>query len=101
MRVSGHINGSDLAWMRASTALVLLRTPALAFFYGGMAGSKHVLNTMLMSIATLGFSLVAWALVASSLAFGPGGPLVGDLRWALLRGVDLSAGQPLGPRSRT
>lgn len=95
--MSGHNTGSDLDWMMTSTALVLLMTPALAFFYGGMAGSKHVLNTMLMSVATLGFSLVAWARVAYSLAFSPGGPLVGDLRWALLRGVDLSPGQPLGP----
>jgi len=95
--VTGHLNAADLAWMMTSTALVLLMTPALGLFYGGMAGSKHILNTMLMSFATLGFTLVTWALVGYSLAFSPGGALVGDLRWALLRGVDLAAGQPLGP----
>src|SRR5579875_1151971 len=83
--------------MMTSTALVLLMTPALGFFYGGMVGNKNVLNTMLMSFATLGFSLVAWALVAYSLAFSPGGALIGDLRWALLNGVDLRPGQPLAP----
>lgn len=95
--MTGHINGADLGWMMTSTALVLLMTPALGFFYGGMAGGKHILNTMLMSFATLGFTLVTWALVAYSLTFSPGGPFLGDLRWALLRGVDLASGQPLGP----
>jgi Amt family ammonium transporter len=93
----GQISGADLSWMMTSTALVLLMTPALGFFYGGMVGNKNVLNTMLMSFATLGFSLVAWALVAYSLAFSPGGALIGDLRWALLNGVDLRPGQPLAP----
>lgn len=93
----GQISAPDLGWMMTSTALVLLMTPALGFFYGGMVGNKNVLNTMLMSFATLGFSLVAWALVGYSLAFSPGGWLIGDLRWALLSGVDLRPGQPLAP----
>jgi len=80
-----------------STALVLLMIPALGFFYGGMVGHKNVLNTILMSYATLGYSLVAWALVGYSLAFSPGNALIGDLRWALLRGVNLVTSQPLGP----
>lgn len=91
------INGADLAWMMTATALVLLMTPALGFFYGGMAGNKNVLNTILMSMVTLGFSLVAWALVGYSLAFSAGNALLGDLRWALLHGVNLAPGQALSP----
>src|ERR687887_643507 len=97
MPATGQLNGADLAWMMTATALVLLMTPALGLFYGGMVGTKNVLNTILMSFTTLGYSLVAWALVGYSLAFSPGGPLVGDLRWALLKGVNLTASQPLGP----
>ncbi len=91
------LNGSDLAWMMTATALVLLMTPALGFFYGGMAGHKNVLNTMLMSMTTLGFSLVAWALVGYSLAFSAGNALLGDLRWVMLNGVNLAPGQALSP----
>src|SRR5207302_5465940 len=49
---AGQLNGADLAWMMTSTALVLLMTPALGFFYGGMVGTKNVLNTILMSFTT-------------------------------------------------
>jgi len=92
-----QLNGADLSWMMTSTALVLLMTPALGFFYGGMVGNKNVLNTILMSFTTLGYSLVAWALVAYSLAFSPGNFLIGDLRWAFLKGVNLATSQSLGP----
>src|SRR6266480_7203972 len=94
---AGQLNGADLAWMMTSTALVLLMTPALGFFYGGMVGTKSVLNTILMSFTTLGYTLVAWALLAYSLAFSPGNAIIGDLRWAFLRGIDLAGSQPLGP----
>src|SRR2546426_3434384 len=94
---AGQLNGADLAWMMTSTALVLLMTPALGFFYGGMVGTKSVLNTILMSFTTLGYTLVAWALVAYSLAFSPGNAIIGDLRWAFLKGIDLATSQPLGP----
>jgi Amt family ammonium transporter len=91
------LNGADLAWMMTATALVLLMTPALGFFYGGMVGTKNVLNTILMSFATLGYCLVAWALFGYSLAFSPGNAFIGDFRWAFLQGVDLAGSQPLGP----
>lgn len=97
MLPTGQLNGADLAWMMTSTALVLLMTPALGFFYGGMVGGKNVLNTILMSFTTLGYTLVAWALVAYSVAFSPGNALIGDLRWVLLKGVNLLPSQPLGP----
>jgi len=48
------LNGGDTAWMLASTALVLLMTPGLAFFYGGMVRTKSVLNMMMMSMITIG-----------------------------------------------
>jgi Amt family ammonium transporter len=75
--------------MLVATALVLLMTPALAFFYGGLVRSKNALNTMMMSVAALGFVGVAWALVGYSLAFGVGSPVLGDLSHALLAGVGL------------
>src|SRR5262249_39784923 len=85
------VNGADTAWMLISTALVLLMTPALAFFYGGLVRSKKMLNTMMMSYIALGVITVAWALIGYSLAFAPGsGSLhryLGGTGFALLRGV--------------
>jgi Amt family ammonium transporter len=83
------MNNADVAWMLISTALVLLMTPALAFFYGGLVRSKNALNTMMMSFISLGFAGVAWALLGYSLAFAPGTSLVGGLGFSLLRGVTL------------
>jgi Amt family ammonium transporter len=77
--------------MLISTALVLLMTPALAFFYGGLVRSKNALNTMMMSFISLGFVGVAWALLGYSLAFTPGNSLIGDLSNAFLNGVGLEA----------
>ncbi|HVT15945.1 MAG TPA: ammonium transporter [Thermoanaerobaculia bacterium] len=85
------INGADTAWMMAATALVLLMTPALAFFYGGLVRSKNALNTMMMSFAALAAVGLAWALAGYSLAFGDGGPLLGGVGHLLLRGVGLEA----------
>jgi len=80
--------------MLISTALVLLMTPALAFFYGGLVRSKNALNTMMMSFISLGFVGVAWALVGYSLALSAGSGasenFIGDLRYLFLSGVDLS-----------
>jgi len=87
------MNSADVAWMLVCTALVLLMTPALAFFYGGMVRSKNALNTLMMSFAALGPVAVVWALLGYSLAFAPGGPAVGSLAYAGLRDVGL---QPQG-----
>src|SRR6476469_4618960 len=88
------MNNADVAWMLMSTALVLLMTPALAFFYGGLVRSKNALNTMMMSFISLGFVGVAWALVGYSLALSAGSGasenFIGDLRYLFLSGVDLS-----------
>jgi ammonium transporter, Amt family len=85
------ISPADTAWMLVAAALVLLMTPALAFFYGGLVRSKNALNTMMMSFVSLGFVGVLWAVVGYSLAFGTGGPWVGDLSRIFLRGVGLEA----------
>jgi Amt family ammonium transporter len=85
------MNSADIAWMLIATALVLLMTPALAFFYGGLVRSKNVLNTMMMSFVALGPVAVIWALVGYSLAFAPGGPAIGSLDYAGLRGVTMEA----------
>ena len=82
-----QINGADTAWMLTSTALVLLMTPALAFFYGGLVRSKNALNTMMMSFSSLGFVGVLWASVGYSLAFASGSDWVGDLSRLFLNGV--------------
>ncbi len=81
---------ADTAWVLVSAALVLLMTPALGFFYGGLTRGKNVLNTMMMSVGAV-VVLVPWVLVGYSLAFGAGGGLVGDLSHVLLRGVGVEA----------
>src|SRR6185295_6580921 len=83
------MNQADTAWMLAATALVLLMTPALAFFYGGLVRSKNALNTMMMSFISLGFVGVVWALLGYSLAFSTGNAWIGDVSNALLNGVAL------------
>jgi len=85
------MNQADTAWMLISTALVLLMTPALAFFYGGLVRSKNALNTMMMSFISLGFVGAAWALLGYSLAFTEGSNWLGDLSNAFLNGVGLEA----------
>jgi Amt family ammonium transporter len=81
------VNAADTTWMLISTALVLLMTPALAFFYGGLVRTKNALNTMMMSFVALGFVGVAWALVGYSLAFSEGWPWLGGFSRLALRGV--------------
>jgi Amt family ammonium transporter len=83
------MNAADTSWMLMATALVLLMTPALAFFYGGLVRSKNALNTMMMSFISLGFVGVAWALLGYSLALTAGNNWIGDTSLALLRGVGL------------
>jgi Amt family ammonium transporter len=85
------MNHADIGWMLVSTALVLLMTPALAFFYGGLVRSKNALNTMMMSFVSMGPVAVAWALLGYSLAFAPGGALIGSFSFAGLQGVGMQA----------
>ncbi len=64
------INGADTAWILASSSLVLLMTPGLSFFYGGMVGKKNIISTMLQSFICLGVISILWVVVGFSLAFG-------------------------------
>ena len=83
------MNQADTAWMLVSTALVLLMTPMLAFFYGGLVRSKNALNTMMMSFISLGFVGVIWALIAYTLAFAPGNDWIGGMSRAMLNTVGI------------
>src|SRR5476651_2260612 len=65
-----HFNTGDIAWMLMSTALVLIMTPGLAFFYGGMVNKKNVISTMLQSIVCMVIITVMWGIFGFSLAFG-------------------------------
>ena len=89
-------SSGDTAWVLTSAALVLLMTPGLALFYGGMVRAKSVLNMMMMSFGALGLISVLWVLYGYTLAFGNdvGGGLLGNLDFAGLSGL-LSA-DPLG-----
>ena len=82
-----QVDSGDTAWILASSALVLLMTPALAFFYGGLVRGRNALNTMMMSFIAMGVVSVLWLLAGYSLAFAPGGPLIGGLEWLGLTGV--------------
>ena len=92
------INSGDTAWLLASAALVMLMTPALGFFYGGLVRRKNVLATIMHSFFILCLISVQWVLWGYSLAFGPDhGGLIGGLDWAALKGV----GQDPGPYGAT
>ena len=67
------INTGDTAWMLISAALVLLMTPGLAFFYGGLTRAQSVLNTMMMSVVSIGLVAILWTLAGYTIAFGEGG----------------------------
>ena len=83
-----EINAGDTAWVLASAALVMLMTPALGFFYGGLVRKKNVLSTIMHSFFILALISVQWVLWGYSLAFGPDrGGIIGGLDWIGLRGV--------------
>ncbi|MFZ4638960.1 MAG: ammonium transporter [Nodosilinea sp.] len=80
---------ADTTFMLISAALVLLMTPALAFFYGGFVRSLNILNTLMMSFVLMILVGVTWVLWGYSLSFAPGNPFIGGLEWAFLNGVGL------------
>ncbi len=92
---TASISAADTAWLLVSCALVLLMTPGLAFFYGGLVRSKNILNTMMMSFASLGVTALVWVLAGYSLAFAPGSegmqPWLGGLGHLFFQGVNLEA----------
>jgi Amt family ammonium transporter len=82
------VNAADTAWLLVSSALVMLMTPGLALFYGGMVRRKNVLSTMMMSFAILALVGILWVIYGYSLSFGPDkGGIIGGLDWVGLRGV--------------
>lgn len=82
------INAADTAWILVSAALVILMTPALAFFYGGMVRNKNLLSTIMMSFGILALISILWVLYGYSLSFGPNvGGFIGSLSWAGLANV--------------
>jgi Amt family ammonium transporter len=85
------VNPGDTAWILISAALVMLMTPGLALFYGGMVRTKNVLGTIMQSFMILALISVQWILFGYSLAFGPSvGGIIGDLSWFGLNGVGLA-----------
>ena len=88
---AGAVDSGDTAFMVVSAALVMLMTPGLAFFYGGMVRGKNVLGTMMQSFMAVAIISVQWVVVGYSLAFGPDrGHVVGGLAWVGLRGVGMT-----------
>lgn len=84
-----NIDSGDTAWMLVSSAFVLLMTPGLAFFYGGMVNKRNVISTMLQSFVALGVVSVLWVIIGFSLAFGEsmGGIIGNPLTYFCLNGV--------------
>ena len=84
------VDTGDTAWVLISSALVMLMTPGLALFYGGMVRRKNVLGTIMQSFIALGVMTVLWVLYGYSLSFGPDvGHIIGNLDWIGLKGVGL------------
>ena len=92
------INKGDTAWLLVCTALVMLMTPGLALFYGGMVRRKNVLGTIMQSFIALGVVSIQWVLWGYSLSFGPDiGHLIGSLRWFGLNHVGLAPNPDYAP----
>ncbi|MCY4092261.1 MAG: ammonium transporter [Caldilineaceae bacterium] len=84
------INSGDTAWIIVATALVLMMTPALGFFYGGMVRRKNILSTLNLSFITIGLISIQWVIIGYSLAFGESvAGLVGGLNYLGLSGIGL------------
>ena len=83
------INAGDTAWVLMSSALVMLMTPALAFFYGDMVRRKNVLSVLMQCFIILCVLSLQWVLFGYSLSFAPGNGFWGGLQWAGLNGVGL------------
>ncbi len=92
------IDKGDSVWVMVATSLVLLMTPALALFYGGMVHKKNVLNTMLMSFLMMGIGSLLWILVGYSIAFGETtNGFFGSFEYALGRNISTKEGYPHAP----
>ncbi|MFC1821255.1 ammonium transporter [Thermodesulfobacteriota bacterium] len=91
------MNAGDTVFVLMSAALVMLMTPGLALFYGGMVRNKNVLGTLMQSFIILGVITVEWVLWGYSMAFGPDlGGIVGSLKWFGLKGVGMAPSPDYG-----
>ncbi|HEY3156816.1 MAG TPA: ammonium transporter, partial [Candidatus Eisenbacteria bacterium] len=90
-----HLDTGNTGFMLLCSSLVMLMTPGLAFFYGGLVGRKNVLAIMIQSFVSMGWTTVLWWVCGFSLCFsgGPGG-IIGDLHMAFLRNVNLDTPSP-------
>ena len=96
--VTAAINKGDTAWLLVSTAFVMLMTPGLALFYGGMVRRKNVLGTIMQSFIAIGVVSIQWVLFGYSLSFGPDvGHFIGDLSWVGLNGVGMAPNPNYAP----
>lgn len=85
-----RIDTGDTAWVIVSTALVMLMTPALALFYGGMVRSKNILATIMQSLVSLALISILWVVYGYSLSFGPDvHHFIGNLDWVMLKHVGM------------
>ena len=90
-----NLDTGNTAFMLLCTSLVMLMTPGLAFFYGGLVGRKNVLAIMMQSFVSMGWTTVMWFTVGFSLCFSGGaGGIIGNLDYAFLRGIDLMTPSP-------
>ncbi len=93
-----QVSAGDTAWVLGSASLVMLMTPALAFFYGGMVRQKNALSTLMHSFVIIALISVQWVLWGYSLAFGPDhGGIIGGLDWVGLSGVGLTPNPDYAP----
>ena len=83
------MDSGSIAWILTASALVLLMTPGLAFFYGGLVRAKNVVSTIMYSFMAMAVCSIVWVLWAYSLAFGTGNALIGDLEFIGLRGIGI------------
>src|SRR6187551_628121 len=92
-------NSGDAAWMIMATALVLLMTPGLSFFYGGMVSKKNVISTMMQSFIATGLISVLWIVIGFGLAFGPsiGGFIGNPVEFFMMKGINSKEPWSLAP----
>ena len=83
------IDTGDTAWVLISAAMVMLMTPGLAFFYGGLVRRKNYLNVLMQCMIILAVLSIQWVVFGYSLSFAPGSKWIGGLQWVMLRGVGL------------
>ncbi len=87
--VQAAVDSGDTAWVLVSAALVMLMTPGLAFFYGGLVRRKNMLSVLMQCLMILCLISLQWVVLGYSLSFAPGNGLIGGLKWSFLNGVGL------------